>query len=254
MTTYKHSGTAGDTIYSLAAVKAMGGGDFLIAIGNLAHELELRGYHSQHIDPAHAGRYTVKDFEMLAPLIQRQPYINSVVSWYPDNAAADIDLDKYRDVLYRTFEGNIVEAYFRTLDLPFDDKLQSMTWLEADAERVAPIVVNVTPRYRTQPSSDANFKAMAVDAALDKNAVFVGTPKEHQDFVELTGVAIPYRPVKDYLEMANIIAGADLFLGNQSLAYSIAVGLGKDCVLDIHKLKPQYLSECYFNRSNIQYI
>jgi hypothetical protein len=53
--------------------------------------------------------------------------------------------------------------------------------------------------------------------------------------------------------MANIIAGCDLFLGNQSFGYSLAVGLGKDSVLETIKIKPLQNNECYFPRPNIQY-
>jgi hypothetical protein len=254
MTIYKHSGTAGDTIYSLAVVKQMGGGYFKVGIENLGNVLEEYGYKSTDIDPAHVGRYTDADYDMLVPLITRQSYITGVSKWYKGDAPVGMDLDKFRGVMYRTFEGNILEAYFRTFDLPITDTLQTDTWLEADPQRLAPIVVALSPRYRNGQSTDDNFKRLAVEAQLDKNGVFLGTPKEHAEFVALTGVNIPYHPVKDFLEMANIIAGADLFLGNQGLAYSIAVGLGKDSVLDIHKVKPEALRECFFKRNNIQYI
>jgi hypothetical protein len=254
MTTFKHSGTAGDTIYSLAVVKHMGGGDFKVGIGLLDLILQAYGYKSADIATEHTGRYTDADYDLIAPLIARQPYINSVSKWHSGDPSLDYDLDRFRGVLYRTFEGNILEAYFKTLDLPIPDTLHTDTWLEADPQRIAPIVVTLSPRYRNGQSTDDNFKRLAVDAQLDKNGVFLGTPKEHADFVTLTGVNIPYHPVKDFLEMANIIAGADLFLGNQGLSYSIAVGLGKDCVLDIHKVKPEALRECFFKRNNIQYI
>jgi hypothetical protein len=53
--------------------------------------------------------------------------------------------------------------------------------------------------------------------------------------------------------MADIIAGADLFMGNQSAAYSIAMGLGKASVLETIKIKPLANNECYFPRDNCQY-
>jgi ADP-heptose:LPS heptosyltransferase len=90
-------------------------------------------------------------------------------------------------------------------------------------------------------------------ANITKNGVFVGTAEEHADFVKTTGFAVQYYPVQDFKELADIINGADLFMGNQSAAYSIAMGLGKASVLETIKIKPLANNECYFPRDNCQY-
>ena len=77
--------------------------------------------------------------------------------------------------------------------------------------------------------------------------------EEHEDFVKLTGFNVSYYPVKNFKELADVIAGADLFMGNQSAAYSIAMGLGKSAVLETIKIKPLQNNECYFPRDNCQY-
>jgi ADP-heptose:LPS heptosyltransferase len=81
----------------------------------------------------------------------------------------------------------------------------------------------------------------------------VGNKDEHEDFVSSTGFAVPYYAVRDLKEMADIIAGADLFMGNQSVPYSLAMGLGKSTVLETIKIKHLQHNECYFPRSNCQY-
>jgi hypothetical protein len=252
MTTYRHSGTAGDTIYSLAAVKKMGGGEFQIGIRNLEPTLEKYGYRASDCDPAHKGRYTEKDYALMAPLIERQSYITQVNPWNTGDAEPDVDLDAYRAVLYRTFEGNIVESYFRTFNLPFTLQDIDDPWLESDSITEAAIIVNSTPRYR-DPDAQGVWLQMCSDAQLDKNGLFVGTIAEYDTFVQSTGCNIKYRPVKDFLELANIINGADAFLGNQSMALSIAMGLGKTSVVELHKIKPMPYRECFFPRTNITY-
>jgi hypothetical protein len=252
MTTYLHSGTAGDTIYSLAAVKKMGGGEFQIGIQNLERILPTYGYRAEDIDPAHRGRYTERDYELLKPLIERQSYVTKVSAWNDGDNRPDVDLDRYRAVLYRTFEGNIVESYFRTFNLPFTMQDYDNPWLEADPITEASIIVNSTPRYR-DPDVAATWLQMCQDAELDKNGLFVGTPAEHEIFVQKTGCNIKYRPVTNFLELAGLIEGADLFLGNQSMALSIAMGLGKPSVVELHKIKPMQLRECFFPRTNITY-
>lgn len=252
MTTFLHSGTAGDTVYSLAAVKRMGGGEFQIGIRNLERILPMYGYRAEDCDPAHKGRYTERDYELLAPLIERQSYITKVSAWHDGDNRPDVDLDRYRAVLYRTFEGNIVESYFRTFNLPFTAVDVETPWLEADPIREASIVVNSTPRYR-DPEAAGTWLQMCQDADLATNGLFVGTPNEHETFVHATGCNITYRPVRDFLELAGLIEGADLFLGNQSMALSIAMGLGKTSVVELHKIKPMQYRECFFPRDNITY-
>jgi hypothetical protein len=94
---------------------------------------------------------------------------------------------------------------------------------------------------------------MAHSGQLDKNGIFVGSVDEHQDFLAVTGVDIPFYQVRDFLELANIVDGADLVMANQNFVYSLAMGLGKSAVLETIKIKPLVQNECYFPRSNITY-
>ena len=252
MITYKHSGTTGDLIYSLEIVKKQGGGSFNVAIGNIENCIMQYTGRPADVSPEHQGRFTERDFELLAPLLERQSYITTVGKWYPGDPEPKVDLDHFRSYLYRQFEGNIIKAYHGAFNMPWDDSMYTDIWLEADPVRQAAIVVNRTNRY-LDPNSETIWRQMAIDADLTNNAVFVGLPNEHADFVKMSGCNIPYYPVNDFKELADVIAGADLFLGNQSLAYSIATGLGKETVLEIHKIKPYEYSECYFPRPSSQY-
>jgi molybdopterin-guanine dinucleotide biosynthesis protein A len=94
---------------------------------------------------------------------------------------------------------------------------------------------------------------MAQDADLVNNGIFVGTQAEHADYVRVTGVDIPYHPVNDFLELANIVAGAELVVANQNFVYSLAMGLGRPAILETIKIKPLQMNECYFPRTNCQY-
>jgi hypothetical protein len=210
------------------------------------------GYRPDEVDPAHRGRFTQQDYEWLLPLLKRQSYIQSVATWQQGDPEPDVDLDRFRGTLFRGFEGNYVEAYHRAFSLPFQEQNYLDTWLEADPVTVKPMVVSRTFRYR-DPIADAVWKQMAVDGILDRLGIFVGTPAEHEDFVRVTGVQIPYHPVKNFLELANVVAGAELVMANQNFVYSLAMGLGKQTVLETIKIKPLVNNECYFPRSNCQY-
>ena len=78
MKTFKHSGTLGDLIYSLQLVKKLGGGHYQVALENIERCVARYGYRPEDVDPQHRGRFTARDYEMLMPLIQRQPYIDPV--------------------------------------------------------------------------------------------------------------------------------------------------------------------------------
>lgn len=252
MKTYKHSGTLGDLIYSLYMVKKMGGGLYQVALENIENCVAKYGYRPEDVDPQHKGRFTFRDYEMLRPLLKRQSYINEVGTWTPGTPDPDVDLDHYRSVLYRTFEGNILQAYHIAFDVPFMMTDYDTPWLEADEIETKPIVVSRSARYRP-PNGEEGWRGIVADANLEENAIFVGTPKEHADFVKTFGIAIEYRPVNDFLELASIINGAELFVGNQGFAYSMAIGLGKSTVLEINKLVPMTMNECFFPRTNCQY-
>jgi hypothetical protein len=252
MKTYRHSGTLGDLIYSLSIVKKMEPGQFLVALNNIENCVSQYGYRPDEVDPAHKGRFTEQDFEWLKPLLKRQSYIESVGTWRQGDAEPDVDLDRFRGTLFRGFEGNYVQAYHIAFGLPFTMADYETPWLEADPVTVKPMVVSRTFRYR-DPAADAVWKKMAEDGVLDRLGIFVGTKEEHDDFVKITGVAIPYHPVNNFLELANIVAGANLIMANQNFVYSLAMGLGKQTVLETIKIKPLQNNECFFPRANAQY-
>ena len=252
MKSFKHSGTFGDLIYGLSVVKKMGGGTLAIAMNNIENCVAQYGYRPDEVDPMHRGRFTDSDYQLLSPLLTRQSYIHTIQKWERGWQEPDIDLDRFRGVLFRGFEGNYVEAYHRTFALPFTADMYNETWLEADANKIAPIVINRTFRYRC-PNGTGSWQNLLEQANIKQNGIFVGTTAEHEDFEKSTGFNVTYYPIKDFKELADIIAGADLFMGNQSAAYSIAMGLGKSSVLETIKIKPLQNNECYFPRSNCQY-
>ena len=227
----------------------MGGGTVAVALGNIEKCVAEYGYRPDEVDPAHKGRFRNADLDLIRPLLTRQSYITQATVWTGDQ---DVDLDRFRGVLFRGFEGNYVEAYYRTFDLSFTPDVYNETWLEADANKVAPVVINRTSRYRC-PNGTGAWQGLLEQANIGQNGIFVGNKDEHEDFENSTGFRVQYYPVQDFKQLADVIAGADLFMGNQSAAYSIAMGLGKASVLETIKIKPLANNECYFPRDNCQY-
>lgn len=225
---------------------------FLVALNNIENCVAQYGYRAEEVDSAHKGRFTLQDYQWLKPLLKRQGYILETGTWTQGTSEPDVDLDRFRGTLFRGFEGNYVEAYHKAFGLPFTDEDYQTPWLEADPIETKPVVVSRTFRYRC-PNGDNSWRNLIEHSDLENNGIFVGTVSEHEDFIKTTGVNIPYRPVTDFLELANIVAGADLIMANQNFVYSLAMGLGKQSVLETIKIKPLQNNECYFPRSNIHY-
>jgi hypothetical protein len=76
-----------------------------------------------------------------------------------------VDLDRFRGVLFRGFEGNYVQAYHMTFGLPFAPEVLNETWLEADPVKIAPIVINRTFRYRC-PDGTGTWQNMLAEADI----------------------------------------------------------------------------------------
>jgi len=62
-----------DIIYSMIPIKLLGGGDFYLRLNNL--DTLCRDVIGWPDGGSHSGRMTQKDFDLLAPLIEAQPYI-----------------------------------------------------------------------------------------------------------------------------------------------------------------------------------
>jgi hypothetical protein len=225
---------------------------FLVALNNIENCVAQYGYRPEEVDPAHRGRFTYQDYEWLKPLLKRQSYIAETGTWTQGTTEPDVDLDRFRGTLFRGFGGNYVQAYHIAFGLPFTIADYDTPWLEADPVKVKPIVVSRTARYR-DPNGDAIWASIIADSDLATNGVFVGTSAEHEDFINTFKVSIPYYPVSDFLQLANIVAGAELVMVNQNFVYSLAIGLGKSTVLETIKIKPLQQNECFFPRTNTQY-
>ena len=75
----------------------------------------------------------------------------------------------------------------------------------------------------------------------------MGLPEEYEAFKRATGWDIPYQPTTSLLEVAEYIAGADAFIGNQSVALSVAIGLGHPEIwCEARRDLPIERNECYF--------
>ena len=253
MTTFRHSGCLGDVIYSIPVIQRLGPGELQLIIGGVP--AAIRKYNNGPVPAAYEGKISMREYLMLKPLLLEQPCITSLLDLNPNDDPVDVDLDKFRGTVGQSFTGNFLETYFKTFDLPYTPEDIITPWLTVpEPKRVAKFVISRTLRYRSNKvATIPTWINLLQEHNIAANAVFVGLPEEHKDFEELFNVKVPFYPVNDFLEMAEVIAGCDQFLGNQTFAYGLAQGLGKSTVLETLTWRPLHQNECFFPRSDCLY-
>jgi len=249
---YCHSGSLGDIIYALPVCKHFGKGDFFVKLHSIEYTTTKYGYRPEHVSEVHRRQLTVEAFNNLAPLLESQPYINAVVS--TDDSALEVmyDLDKFRGVMWRTFEGNYLESYFKTFNIPYTAQDIITPWLIASKTPISPIIVTRTFRYRNL-NSEATWQKFTQIPNFSTLATFVGLDDEYEDFKQAFNVNISHYKPKDFLDLACVINAADHIISNQTFVYSLAQGLGKATSLECIPDRPLARNECYFPRPDNYY-
>lgn len=210
---YGHAGDIGDIIYGLAAIKADGGG----VLYTFPQPGKVR-------EPMTKERY-----ELLRPLMLYQPYVHDFV-WSP--TIKEHPINGFRS-WHRS--GNLTEMHFACLGLPYQD---AGAWLTAPARGSAKVLFHRSPRYQNPA-----FPWQMLADRYRQDALFIGLEEEHKAFESAFGPVEYYRP-QDFLDVASLIAGCDLFIGNQSSPAAIAEGLKHKMILEV---SPQ-IPNCIFKR------
>src|SRR6186713_30351 len=213
--TFRHGGKTGDVIFSLPAIRELGGGILYI--------------------PENTPDEVTGMFTNMKSLLELQPYIHEVRE-YPSGLGymelapgitIDYDLDRAR---LQPAKGvvHIVKRYLDAFDINIPNWKEP--WLHLDTEP-GPftgeyIVFNYTARHvinERKPAPPFDWKQLY--DSVEGRKVFVGSPDEFQAFKEMTGIE-EYVPTKDALELARVIRDAKAVYCNQSLTLALAQALG----------------------------
>lgn len=220
---FKHSGNAGDIIYSLPATIALSNNKSIHYYMNVGQ----KGHYGKKPHPLGGLMLNEKMADMLKPLLLSQSYITSC-GQYRDQPI-DFDLDIIRSYPFPLNRGNISRWYFYLFAVNAD---LSKPWLTVEADRSwnEYMVISRSQRYQAPGISYSFLKKYG-------KKIFVGVEAEWREMKEqLPG--IEYRPVNDFLELAKMIAGSRLFIGNQSFPFSIAEALKTQRLLEVYHLCP----------------
>jgi hypothetical protein len=253
---FSHSGTFGDIVYGLQIVKHLGGGDYFLRLYNIDNMArETFGPTASAGD--HSGEMTEAQFESLVSFMEAQPYINSFKVY--NNEPIDHALEySGREIVKR--QGNYAWGYAIAAGVNpnhYYKEFMLDPWITVPEAIKIPgktVVVNWLDRHRygcgPKPAGMVNL----IQRGLTDVGVFVGMPDQHKAFEKYFNCKIDYYPTSSVLECAQVIAGADQFVGTQSMCLSIALGLGKTILCEPRKdIRPEQ-NECYFVRPNVHYI
>lgn len=246
MKRFKHSGAAGDLIYSLALMKQLGGGEFYLHLDQI--DWVGQHYYGSRPDPFHQGRMNQRDFDYMQSFMLAQTYITDF-KVLDSKTEITHNLDRFRPA-FVGHPGNYVDIYCQTFgisDATAQSQIRNSSWLTVpNAKQInnRSWVINRTERWIPNQLSP-KWKEWKDQGAEDRS-IFVGLPKEYDLFKKNLGWDIPYYQTNTQLELAEVISGSERFIGNQSQALALAVGLGVEFHCEARRDLPIERNECYF--------
>ena len=226
-----HSGNAGDIIYSLPVVKRLSEMTFkpVNFLLKLDERLDLLPGDSHPLNNVMLNK---KMADNLTPLLNAQQYI-SETQIYTDQEV-HLNLSLFRESGLELDKGNIARWNFYTTGINAN---LSEPWLKAipNAEFSDSIVLARSTRYNN-PLIDYSF------LSEQRNMVFVGVKQEYERMKKIIPNLYWHR-VNNFLELAEVISGSKLFIGNQSFPFSVAEGLKAVRLLEVYHRIPNVIPE-----------
>jgi len=205
MRSYLHNGALGDIIYSLPAVIAMGSGTY----------------------------YTKEKFiNIIGSLLEMQPYIDEVRNCTEKLPDGCVDFRGYRSFTRKEPLKHLVECHSEAIGVEVNYSDPWLFNIEPN-NHIYSIVVGRSLRYHDKEDID-----WGILKHYRHYACFVGFLEEYKAFINKIGFRIAYMHSTSGLTLASIIKRAELFIGNQSFAWSLAEAMKVPRVLEVYHKNP----------------
>lgn len=233
MIAVKHSGNIGDIIYALPTV---------MHLSNMQNE-KINFY----LNPVDT-RMSIMLANVIKPLLEHQPYINSV-EIYNDNYI-DYDLDLFRSI--HVSSGNLGELHAKLFNYDFSILKEQSVFVDDSYNAYLPIydiIINRTERYNNPQFPWTNILE---NEYRDYTKCFIGLRSEYEQFMKTFNFEdnfIDYIQTDNYLQVAWLIKQSKIFIGNCSSPYAIAETMKH---LSIQESCTWCLS-CLYERPNAYY-
>jgi hypothetical protein len=227
---FRHSGHAGDMLHAIPAMYALAKGRKINLYLHLYQPARNFTRNMQH--PNGAVMFTKKTVDLFAPLLLTQPQFNRCEAWVDQRIHYDLSL--FRDFPFDYRMGSITRWYFLTFAVNGD---LGKPWISVkpDTSFNDAVIIARTSRYHTPGISYAFLQKYP-------RLVFVGLPEEYEA-MRAQLPKLEYKPVANFLELAQVIAGGKLFIGNQSLPSGLSEALKVKRVIELSYLVPTTVVE-----------
>lgn len=209
----------GDSIYALPAIQSLGGG-ILCAVDRpwCRPDWQIR---------VEAARRLFESQRLSLNIGQPAQY--------------DYDLTTYRHYLGKAGD-NIATRIARWVGASIDT---SKPWIQVEPSKATQgrIIVSRGPRWRGE-----FFPWLDIVLTFQNDILFVGTNEEYTEFCTSFG-HVERHVTKDLLEVAEAIAGSELFIGSQSSPNALCEALKHPSVLEVCPTS----IDCFYDRSSTKY-
>ena len=229
--TFKHSGDMGDIIFSLPTIRALAGeGGILYLDPKGGKEEKL----VQGTDRGDFTRLDEKCIESLKLLLEMQPYIKEVKVWKGEKVT--YNLDEFRKHIKFN---NLAVSHLEAFNLSHNHI--NSAWLEVDkpTELEKKKIIARSLRYH---GNHIFWSHMKLKGEFD-DACFVGFPLEHQAFESTFEISVTRLDTPTLLDVARVVAGADIVFCNQNVVHAIAEGMKKRLFNEVFRLYPAAVFE-----------
>src|ERR1700691_3738711 len=211
----KHSGSVGDIIYSLPALrslKAQHGVDEVIYYLHLNQEVRYSGWH-----PLGNVLLDATFAERLQPLLLAQDCVQRVEVY--SGQPVNVDFDAFRRIPINHAMYSIPRWYFLFIAGAAWDLSNPWISVRRDDRFKDFALVGRNSRLRS-PFIRYDF----MDQYADR-IVFVGVRREFEEFQAECPRCVGFYEASDFLELASVLAGCRFYAGNQGLIYTLAESL-----------------------------
>jgi hypothetical protein len=233
---YKHSGDMGDIIFSLPVIKALGKGTlYLDPEGGKEEQLVNWSQHSH-------TKLNALGITHLTRILHDQDYIEDIKLWKGEVVTHNLD-EFRRHVKYN----NLSDSHLAAFGLDFKERDDPWITIPPKTLEGKKIIINRSCRYH----GNYSFWEQQVSASVLEKAVFIGYKKEYEYFCyTFPHLKVDYYNVEDGYEIAQLISGCELFMGNQGFPHSLAEAMKKNLVNEIFRPYPAAI----FKREGAQYV
>jgi hypothetical protein len=224
MIKFKHSGNAGDILYSLPAIRqgVRNAGEKAVLFLELNQPAYYAAGFTHPLGNVKLNKYMA---EMLKPLLVKTDFIEDVLIY--NGQKVDYNLDKFREIGLNLGAGNISRWYFQAFPELTCDLNESTIKVQKYKNLEDAILVNRTERYQ---NGQIDY---SIINKYDNDKYFVGTKHEYHLMSNIIN-GLEYVEAVNFYHVAELINNCKVFIGNQSMNFAIAEQLKSNRILEMY--------------------